>query len=65
MTKYIVRRAIGVIPTLFVIITLSFFIIRIAPGGPFGMERAIPEEIMRNIERKYHLDEPLLKQYGR
>ena len=65
MTKYIVRRALGIIPTLLIIITLSFFIIRIAPGGPFDTERAIPAEIMRNIEKKYHLDEPLLKQYGR
>ncbi len=65
MTKYIVRRAIGLLPTLFVIITLSFFIIRIAPGGPFDTERRLPDEIIRNIEKKYHLDEPLVKQYGR
>lgn len=65
MTKFIVRRAIGLIPTLFIIITLSFFIIRVAPGGPFDQERRIPAEVMRNIERKYHLDESLLKQYGR
>jgi oligopeptide transport system permease protein len=65
MTKFIIRRAIGLLPTLFVIITLSFFIIRVAPGGPFDQERRLPAEVMRNIERKYHLDEPLLKQYGR
>ena len=65
MTKFIVRRAIGLIPALLIIITLSFFIIRVAPGGPFDQERRIPAEVMRNIERKYHLDESLLKQYGR
>ena len=36
---------------------------RIAPGGPFDMERAIPAEIRANLEAKYHLDEPLLRQY--
>ena len=65
MTKFIIRRLIGLIPTLFIIITISFFIIRVAPGGPFDFERRLTPEIMRNIEAKYHLDEPLLKQYGR
>ena len=65
MTKYIIRRFLGLIPTLFVIITLSFFIIRIAPGGPFSEERALPKQVLENIEKRYHLDDPLLKQYGR
>ena len=65
MTKYIVRRFIGLIPTLFIIITLSFFIIRIAPGGPFSEERALPKQVLENIEKAYHLDDPLLVQYGR
>ncbi len=65
MTKYIIRRLIGLIPTLFIIITISFFIIRIAPGGPFTAERAITEQVMANIEAKYHLDEPLVMQYLR
>jgi oligopeptide transport system permease protein len=53
------------IPTLLIIITLSFFIVRIAPGGPFDGERALPEAVKANIEAKYHLDEPVLQQYGR
>ena len=65
MTKYIIKRLIGMIPTLFIIVTLSFFIVRIAPGGPFDGERALPEAVKRNIEAKYHMDEPLLMQYGR
>jgi oligopeptide transport system permease protein len=65
MIKYIIKRIIGMIPTLLIIITLSFFIVRVAPGGPFATERAMPEVIKRNIEAKYHLDEPLIKQYGR
>ena len=65
MTKYIIRRFIGMLPTLFIVITLSFFIIRVAPGGPFDTERVLTEQILKNIEAKYHLDEPLLMQYGR
>ncbi len=65
MTKYIIRRFLGLIPTLFIIITLSFFIIRVAPGGPFSEERALPKEVLENIEKSYHLDESLIIQYGR
>lgn len=65
MAKYIVKRLLGMIPTLLIIITLSFFIVRIAPGGPFDGERALPEVIKRNIEAKYHLNEPMIQQYGR
>jgi len=64
MTKYIIRRLLGIIPTLLVIITISFFIVRVAPGGPFDGERALPEVVKRNIEAKYHMDDPLLIQYG-
>jgi oligopeptide transport system permease protein len=65
MTKYIIRRLLGLIPTLFVIVTLSFFIIRLAPGGPFSQEKTIPLNVLKNILAKYHMDEPLWKQYGR
>ncbi len=65
MTKYIIRRFLGLIPTLFIIITLSFFIIRVAPGGPFSEERALPKQVLENIEKSYHLDESLMIQYGR
>lgn len=65
MGKYVLKRLMGIIPTLLVIITLSFFIVRVAPGGPFDGEKKLPEIVKKNIEAKYHLDEPLLKQYGR
>lgn len=65
MTQYIIRRFLGLFPTLFVIITLSFFIIRIAPGGPFAREKELPPQVLENIEKKYHMDEPLLMQYAR
>lgn len=65
MTKYIIRRLLGIIPTLFIIVTISFFIVRVAPGGPFDGERALPEVVKRNIEAKYHMNDPLVVQYGR
>jgi oligopeptide transport system permease protein len=65
MTKYIIRRLIGLIPTLFIVITISFFLVRIAPGGPFDAERQPPEQVKKNIEAKFHLDEPLYMQYLR
>ncbi|MFT5676949.1 MAG: oligopeptide transport system permease protein [Paraglaciecola sp.] len=64
MWAYISKRILGVIPTLFIIVTISFFLIRMAPGGPFDSEREIPPEIAANLEAVYHLDEPLWKQYG-
>jgi oligopeptide transport system permease protein len=54
-----------VLPTLFIIITLSFFVIRLAPGGPFDEEQALPPEIKANLEAAYGLDKPLPEQYLR
>ena len=65
MGKFIVNRILGLIPTMFVIVTLSFFMVRLAPGGPFSSERKLTPEIQANIEHKYHLDEPLPMQYLR
>jgi len=55
----------SLIPTLFIVITLSFFLIRLAPGGPFARERDVPEAILQNLMKRYHMDEPLFKQYLR
>lgn len=65
MLIYALRRLLGAIPTLFLIITLAFFMIRIAPGGPFDVDKTLPPQVQANIEKKYHLDEPLYQQYGR
>ncbi|MBI4237688.1 MAG: ABC transporter permease subunit [Deltaproteobacteria bacterium] len=65
MLTFILQRLLGAVGVLWVIMTLAFFLMRLAPGGPFDKERPIPPEIMRNIERKYHLDEPLFRQYLR
>jgi oligopeptide transport system permease protein len=63
MITYILRRLASAIPTLFVIITISFFLIRLAPGGPFDLEQPLNETIMANLRKTYGLDEPLWKQY--
>jgi oligopeptide transport system permease protein len=53
------------IPTLWAIITITFFIMRLAPGGPFMSERDIPQEAQDALVAKYGLDQPMLVQYGR
>lgn len=65
MIRYTLRRLAGAIPTLLIIITLSFLLLHSAPGGPFDSQKPIPPEIKANIERVYHLDEPLYEQYAR
>jgi oligopeptide transport system permease protein len=62
---YILRRVAGFAPVLFVVVSLSFFMMRLAPGGPFDQERALPDQVRANIESRYHLDEPLWRQYLR
>lgn len=64
MFNYILRRLWGAVITLFVVMTVSFFMMRLAPGGPFSKDRAYPPEVLKNIEAKYNLDKPLLVQYG-
>ncbi|QLB13572.1 oligopeptide transport system permease protein [Bisgaardia hudsonensis] len=63
MFKLILRRLLQAIPTLFILITISFFMMRLAPGSPFTSEKNYPPEVIANIEAKYHLNEPLHKQY--
>lgn len=63
MLKFILRRFLEAIPTLFILITISFFMMRLAPGSPFTGERALSPEVMANIEAKYHLNDPIGKQY--
>jgi oligopeptide transport system permease protein len=63
--RFAVKRLLGAIPTLLVIITFSFFLMRIAPGGPFDKERVVPPEIEARLIHTYHLDEPLPMQFLR
>ena len=65
MLKYSLKRLITAIPTLLILMTMAFFMMRAAPGGPFDTEKTLPPEIQANLDKKYHLDEPLIQQYGR
>jgi len=63
MLAFAVRRLLSAIPTLFIIITIAFFMMRLAPGGPFDREKQLPPEIEANILRAYNLDKPIYEQY--
>jgi oligopeptide transport system permease protein len=63
MLAYLLKRIATTIPTLFIIVTIAFFMIRMAPGGPFDSERPIPAEIAANLDSVYHLDDSLPEQY--
>ena len=63
MLAYVVRRTAGGLIALFCIITLTFFLLRLMPGGPFDAERELDPAIRANIERKWKLDRPLVVQY--
>ncbi|GLO61411.1 peptide ABC transporter permease [Vibrio sp. MACH09] len=63
MFKFIAKRVLEAIPTMLVLITISFFLMRFAPGNPFSTERPLPPEVMANINAKYGLDKPVHEQY--
>ena len=63
MLRYVLKRLLTAIPTLFIIITLSFFLIRVAPGGPFDLERPLEASVMENLNKIYNLDKSLWEQY--
>ncbi len=65
MSKVILKRMLEALPVLLVIVTMTFFLIRLAPGGPFDDEKVVSEEIQRQLEAYYHLDAPLIEQYFR
>jgi oligopeptide transport system permease protein len=65
VTTYVARRLLQMIPTLWAIATLTFFMIRLAPGGPFMSEKEIPEAAKTQLMHQYGLDQPLGVQYGR
>jgi oligopeptide transport system permease protein len=63
MLRFITSRLLQSVLALFLIITATFFMVRFVPGGPFTAERAVPKEILRNLEVHYGLDQPLYRQY--
>lgn len=65
MGRYIARRLIMLVVVILVISAITFGLMHAVPGGPFDREKALPKEIMENLNKRYHLDEPLIQQYGR
>ncbi len=65
MIRYTLWRVLQGIPVLLIVASITFALLRFLPGGPFEREKALPPEILRNIEARYHLDEPLGRQYLR
>ncbi len=61
---FIIKRTLQAIPTLWIIITLSFLLMRAMPGGPFDGERVLNPTVKANLEKKYHFDKPVYIQYG-
>ena len=64
MLPFVLRRLAAAVPTLFLIVTIAFFVIRVAPGGPFDLEQPLEAKVMENLRRIYRLDLPLIEQYG-
>lgn len=63
MAKYIIKRLIMSIITIWLIITLVFFLMRLMPGSPFTSERAVPPQVLANMQARFGLDKPLFEQY--
>ena len=63
MALFLLKRFGEFVPTLFVIITITFFLVRLAPGGHFDAEKRVSPEVMAQLKAHYHMDRPLLRQY--
>lgn len=63
MAAYLLRRLLWLIPVLWTVATITFFLMHAVPGGPFTQEKALPAPIMEALNRRYNLDEPIWKQY--
>jgi oligopeptide transport system permease protein len=63
MTGYVIRRILWIIPVLWAIATVTFFLMHAVPGGPFDREKELPAATKANLERRYNLDKPLYEQY--
>ena len=63
MIRFIAKRLVGLVMILFCVVTITFFLVRLMPGGPFDRERKLPEHIEKELLAKYKLDGPLFEQY--
>jgi oligopeptide transport system permease protein len=64
MTAYTIRRILWVIPVLWAVATITFLLMHAVPGGPFTQDKALPPAVNEALNRRYHLDQPIWKQYG-
>ena len=65
MISLLLKRFVHAVIVVWIVATLTFVLLRLAPGGPFDSERKLPPEVIANLEAKYHLDEPIMQQYIR
>lgn len=65
MLRFVLKRGINALLTLWVIVTLTFTLMHLVPGGPFTSEKPVPPAVLENLNKYYHLDEPVVKQYAR
>lgn len=63
MWRFIVLRILQAVPVILTVVTLTFFLVRAAPGGPFANEKAVPEQVRAALEARYRLDQPVWQQY--
>jgi ABC-type dipeptide/oligopeptide/nickel transport system permease component len=64
VSRYIIRRVLAVLPTLWVVYTVTFAVMHATPGGPWdNSDKPLPKEVVENIKAKYHLNDPIWKQY--
>ena len=64
MAAFFLRRFLALVLVLFTVVTITFFMLRLAPGGPFDRERKIPERIERELKLKYNLEGPEGRAWG-
>jgi len=63
MLRFLTARLLQAIPVILAVITVTFFLVRVAPGGPFDSEKAVIPEVKAALEAQYRLDQPLISQY--
>jgi len=63
MWAYVLRRLLVTIPTVLAVVTLCYMLLHLTPGGPFDAEMKVSDAVLANLQAKYHLDQPLWKQY--
>src|SRR2546428_1100942 len=64
MTGYVIRRILWIIPVLWAVATITFFLMHAVPGGPFDQEKRVPPAVLANLNAKYNLDKPIYEQYA-